>query len=157
MSSNLLFHETTVIVLSIILWCFSNIPTTGSKIIDISVKSVVKTAGVSKLFLAIFERTYNGLYICYFWWLQHASIKSNERGCSFALPYLKIALKSPWNCMKALISQVLLQTSLLIVQFSKTYLKTISWTFLWTDAFVVFVQSLSSYPSTSFQLFHQLQ
>ena len=31
--------------------------------------------------------------------------------------------------MKVPISQVLLQTSLLIVQFSKTYLKTLSWTF----------------------------
>ena len=54
--------------------------------------------------------------------------------------------------MKSPISQVLLQTSLLIVQFSKTYLKTLSWTFLWTDAFVAFEQSLSSIPSTSFQV-----
>ena len=50
--------------LSIIL-CFSNIPH-GSKIIGILVMSVMKTADVRKLFLAIFERTYDGLYIYYF-------------------------------------------------------------------------------------------
>ena len=33
-----------------------------SKIIEILVKSVMKTTDVSKLFLAIFERTYDGLY-----------------------------------------------------------------------------------------------
>ena len=57
--------------------------------------SVMKTADVSKLFLAIFERTYDVPYICYFLWLQHVSIKSNVRRCNFALPYLKRALKSP--------------------------------------------------------------
>ena len=31
--------------------------------------------------------------------------------------------------MKAPISQTVLQTSLLIIQFNKTYLKTLSWTF----------------------------
>ena len=55
----------------------------------------MKTADVSKFFLAIFERTYDGLYIYYFLWLQHVSIKNNDRRCSFALPHLKRALKSP--------------------------------------------------------------
>ena len=55
----------------------------------------MKTADDSKLFLAIFERTYDGLYICYFLWVQHVSIKSNDRGCYFALPDLKSAPKSP--------------------------------------------------------------
>ena len=105
-----------------------------SKIIEILVKSVMETADFSKLFLAIFERTYDGLYICYFLWLQHVSIKSNDRRCNFLLPHLK---KSPkkhnqiWVkcCMKASIRQALLQTFLLIVQFSKTYSKTPSMTF----------------------------
>ena len=55
----------------------------------------MKTAGVRKLFLAIFEGTYDGLYICYFLWLQHVSIKTNDQGCNFALFHLKIAKKSP--------------------------------------------------------------
>ena len=57
--------------------------------------SVMKTADVSKLFLAIFEITYDGLYICYLLWLKHVSIKSNDRRCNFALLHLKRALKSP--------------------------------------------------------------
>ena len=67
----------------------------GRKIIKILVMSIMKTADVSKLFLEIFERTYDGQYICYFLWLQHVSIKSNDRRCNFALPHLKRALKSP--------------------------------------------------------------
>ena len=97
--------------------------------------SIIKTADFRKLFLAIFERTYDGLYICYFLWLQHVSIESNDQRFNFTFPHLKRVLKSGSNqewvecCMKAPISQVLLQTSLLIVQFSKSYLKTLSWTF----------------------------
>ena len=56
---------------------------------------VIKTAHVSKLFLANFERTYDGLYIFYFLRLQHASIKSNDWRCNFTLPHLKAALKGP--------------------------------------------------------------
>ena len=63
--------------------------------IEILVMSVMKTADVSKLFLAIFERTYDSLYICYFLWLQHVSIKSNDWRCNFALLHPKRALKSP--------------------------------------------------------------
>ena len=55
----------------------------------------MKTADVRKLFLATLERTYDGLYICYFLWLQHVSIKCNDRRCNFALPHLKGGLKSP--------------------------------------------------------------
>ena len=67
----------------------------GSRIIEILVMSVMKTADVSKLFLAIFERTYDGLHIYYFLWLQHVSVKSNDRRCNFARPHLKRAPKSP--------------------------------------------------------------
>ena len=67
----------------------------GSKIIEILVKGVMKTADASKLFLAIFERTYDGLYICNFLWLQYVSIKSIHRGCNFALSHLKRATKNP--------------------------------------------------------------
>ena len=35
--------------------------------IEILVMSVMKTADVRKLFLAIFERTYDSLYICQFY------------------------------------------------------------------------------------------
>ena len=38
----------------------------GSKIIKILVKSVMKTADLRKLFLAISEITYDGLCICHF-------------------------------------------------------------------------------------------
>ena len=55
--------------------------------------------------------------------------------------------------MKTPIKQVLLQTSLFIVQFSKRCLKISSWTFIKnqpkTDAFEAFVKSLSRVPSTS--------
>ena len=44
--------------------------------IEILFMIVIKTAHVSKLFLANFERTYDGLYIFYFLRLQQASIKS---------------------------------------------------------------------------------
>ena len=81
--------------LSTILWCFSSITPLEAKIIEILVMSVIKTTDVSKLFLVIFERTYNGLYICYFLCLQHVSINSNDRRCDFALPHLKRALKNP--------------------------------------------------------------
>ena len=98
----------------------------------------METTDVSKLFLAIFERTFYGLYMCHFLWLQHVSIKSNDTGFSkFALPNLKNSPKKPnqkWFkcCMKAPIRQVLLQTSLFIVlQFSTRYLKSPAWTFLW--------------------------
>ena len=61
----------------------------------ILVMSVMKTADVSKIFLAIFKRTYNGLYIYYFFRLQQVPIKSNDQGCNFAFPHLKGVLKSP--------------------------------------------------------------
>ena len=43
---------------------FYQYTSTESKIIEILVKSVMKTTDASKLFFAIFERTYDGLYIC---------------------------------------------------------------------------------------------
>ena len=116
----------------------------------------MKTADFSKLFLAIFERTYDGLYISYFLWLQHVSIKRNDQRRNFALPHLKRTLESGSNqkcvkCfMKAPISQVLLQTSLLIVQFSKSYLKTLSWNFFFNE------RPHSWVLCNLFQVFHQL-
>ena len=53
----------------------------------ILVKNVMKTADVSKIFLAIFERNYNDLYMHHFLWLQRVSIKSNDKVCNFALPF----------------------------------------------------------------------
>ena len=53
---------------------------------DILVKDIKKTANGIKLFLAIFERTYYGLYMCHFLWLQHVSVKSNDKVRNFALP-----------------------------------------------------------------------
>ena len=53
---------------------------------EILVKNVKKTADGIKLFLAIFERAYYGLYICQFLWLQHVSVKSNDKVRNFALP-----------------------------------------------------------------------
>ena len=58
---------------------------------------------------------------------------------------------------KHLPSRSFLKTSLFMVHFSKRYLKTPWWTFLMknqpqTDAFVAFVKSLPSVPSTSFLL-----
>ena len=53
---------------------------------EILVKYVMKTADVKKTFLAIFERSYYDLYMHHFLWLQHVSIKSNDKGCNFALP-----------------------------------------------------------------------
>ena len=44
---------------SVIVWSFS-------KIMEILVKNVKKTADGIKLFLAIFEKTYYGLYMCHF-------------------------------------------------------------------------------------------
>ena len=46
----------------------------------------MKTADGSKLFLAIFEKTYDGLYICHFLF---------DKGCDFTLLHLKRALKIP--------------------------------------------------------------
>ena len=79
----------------------------------------MKTADFGKLFLAIFERTYDGLYICHFLWLQHVSIKINNRECNFTLSLLKRALKWVKCCMKAPVRQVFLKTSLFVVHFSK--------------------------------------
>ena len=62
----------------------------------------MKTADGSKLFLAIFEKTYDGLHICHFLWLQRVSIKSNDRGRNFALPHVKRALKSKPKMVKEL-------------------------------------------------------
>ena len=67
----------------------------GSKIIKILVQSVMRTVDVSKPFVAIFERTYDGLYISHILWLQHVSIKSNDPGCNFTPLHLKRVLKSP--------------------------------------------------------------
>ena len=57
------------------------------------------------------------------------SIKNNDRRCNFALPHLKRTLKSPVKTELNGLYRVLLQTSLFKVQFSKTYLKTLSQTF----------------------------
>ena len=66
---------------------------------EVLVKSVRKTADVSKLFSTIFERIYDGLYIWYYLWLQHISIKSNDytRWSLYAIALLRLkrALKSP--------------------------------------------------------------
>ena len=108
---------------------FQQYTSTGTIVIEISLKNVRENCDVSKLFLAVFERTYDVQYICYFLWLQHASIKSNDQWCNFALPHPKEALKKQsWVkcCMKSPGNQVLLQTSQLIVQFSKTCLKILS-------------------------------
>ena len=43
------------------------------------VTSIMKTADVSKLFFAIFERIHDSLYICH-------SIKSKDRGCNLHSP-----------------------------------------------------------------------
>ena len=53
---------------------------------EILVKNVKKTADGIKLFLAIFEKTYYGLYMCHFLWMYHVSVKSNDKVCNFALP-----------------------------------------------------------------------
>ena len=58
---------------------------------EILVKNIMKTADDNKLFLVIFERTYElvMVYVCislYFLWLWHVSIKSNYKGCDFAFP-----------------------------------------------------------------------
>ena len=73
-------------------------------------------------FLAIFGKTYGGLYICHFLWLQHVSVKSKVKtvgGFLHPPPPKMISKKfnQKWvKCrMKAIISQVILQTSLLIV------------------------------------------
>ena len=62
---------------------------------EILATNVMKTADGIKLFLAIFERkrTYYGLYMCHFLWLQHVSVKSNDKWCNFALHTEKRALK----------------------------------------------------------------
>ena len=57
-----------------------------------------------------------------------AYIKNNGRRCNFALPHLKRALIRPIKTELNGLYQVFLQTSLFIVQFSKTYLKTLSQT-----------------------------
>ena len=58
-----------------------------SKIVEILVKNVMKTADASKLFLAIFEITFYRLYICHCLWLQHISITSNnDRRCNWHCP-----------------------------------------------------------------------
>ena len=82
---------------------------------------------MSALFLTIFERTYDNLHIFYFLWLQHVSIKSNNRRSNFAIAPSKKSPKKPNQkmgkcCLKATISLSLLQTSLLIVQFKRTHL-----------------------------------
>ena len=59
---------------------------------EILVRNVMKTADANKLFLAVFERTYYCLDMCHFLWLQHVSIKSNDKGFLFCAPHLR---KSP--------------------------------------------------------------
>ena len=46
----------------VIFWSFS-------KIMEILVKNIIKTADDIKLFSAIFQKTYYGLYMCHFLWL----------------------------------------------------------------------------------------
>ena len=53
---------------------------------EILAKNVKKTADDIKLFSAIIERSYYGLYMCQFLWLPHVSVKSNDKGRNFALP-----------------------------------------------------------------------
>ena len=98
------------------------------------VTSVMKTASVSKLFLAIFDRTYEGLYICHSLWLQNVSIKSNDQECTYKLPYLKRGLKNPTknglSAVRRHLSGMCFYGHPCIVQFSKRYLKTPSQTFI---------------------------
>ena len=53
---------------------------------EILVKNVKKTADSIKPSLAIFERTYYGLYMCQLLCLQHVSVESNNKVRNFALP-----------------------------------------------------------------------
>ena len=132
---------------------FQHYSSTGTIVIEILFESARQNADVSKLFLSVFEKTYDVPYICYFLWLQHVSIKRNDQWCNFALPHPKKALKKQsWVkcCMKSPISQVLLQTSLLREQFSKTYLKILSSTFFNERTHLWLVFKCSSVPSTSF-------
>ena len=85
-------------------------------IFEILVMSVMKTADLKN-----FEKMYMMVYV--FAIFCGCSIKKNDRRRNFALPYLRRALKSP---LKTGLYQVLLQTFLFKVQFSKTCLKTIS-------------------------------
>ena len=89
----------------------------------------MKTADVSKLFLPIFERKYDGL--------QHAAVCLNQKQgteVQFRTSPSKKSPKKPnqkWvkYYMKAPQSGPFADAPL-IVQFSKAYLKTLSWTFL---------------------------
>ena len=55
--------------LSIIFWCFSNIPLM-EEIFEILVMSVMKTADVNFL-KKFWKNLYDSICICYFLWLQH--------------------------------------------------------------------------------------
>ena len=137
---------------------FQQYTSNESKIIEILVISVIKTADVSKLFLAIFERTYDGLYICHFLWLQRVFIKSNDRGCNFALPHVKRALKSKPKMVRELYENTFQAGTFTDIHAHTTvikrYLKTFSCTFIMknqlrTEAFVAFLKSLPSVTSIS--------
>ena len=52
--------------------------------------------------------------------------QNNYQRYNFALPHLKRALKSPIKTGLNRLYEVLLQTSLFVVQISKTYLKALS-------------------------------
>ena len=75
-------------------------------------------------FLEIFEKMYMMVYV--FGTFCGCSVKNNDRGCNFVIAHLKGALKSPVKTGLNGLYQVILQTSLFKVQFSKTYLKTLS-------------------------------
>ena len=62
--SNLLFMKQQLSFYNFLM--FSQYTSIGRKIIKILVMSVMKTTDANKLFLAIFERTFDCLYICYF-------------------------------------------------------------------------------------------
>ena len=62
---------------------------------EILIKNIMKTADVNKIFLAIFEKSYYDLYMHHFLWLQHVSIKSNDKGCNFALSTSDVILPCP--------------------------------------------------------------
>ena len=88
--------------------------------------SVMKTADVN-IFQKFLKKMYTMVYV--FAAFCGCSIKDNNRRCNFALSHLKRALKGPVKTGLNGLYQVLLQTSLFKVQFSKTYLKTLSQTF----------------------------
>ena len=138
--SNLLFMKQQLSFYSFLM--FQQYTSIGSKIIEILVVSVIKNdfqQFLKELMIVFIFATFCGCRM--------SLSKVMVGWCNFALPHLK----------KAPIIYVLLQTFVLIVQFSKTYLKTLSWTFFmngriygfYVISFKCSINQLSNIPSTS--------